>query len=97
MDVDITLELLPDARCRVTVGVEAQFEMEELPLTGGNLSFRLSSPSSEQLKFDVTGSVTLTEAGLDVLPYEVRTTLMIMNADMINDLIALQNLLNHQF
>lgn len=88
MDVDITLELLPDARCRVTVGVEAQFEMEELPLTSGNLSLRVSSPSSEQLKLDVTGSVTLTEAGLDVLPEEVRTTLMIMNADMINDLIA---------
>lgn len=92
MDVDITLELLPDARCRVTVGVEAQFEMEELPLTGGNLSFRVSSPSSEQLKFDATGSVTLTEAGLDMLTGEVRTTLMIMNADMINDLIALSEI-----
>jgi len=97
MDVDITLELLPDARCRVTVGVEAQFEMEELPLTGGNLSFRVSSPSSEQLKFDATGSVTLTEAGLDMLTGEVRTTLMIMHADMINDLIALSEIEGQSF
>ena len=89
MDVDITLELLPDARCHVTVWVEAQFEMEELPVTGGNLSLRVSSPSSERLKFDVTGSVTFTEAGLDMLPEEVRTTLMMMNAGMINNLIAL--------
>jgi len=85
MDVDITLELLPDARCRVTVDIVAQFEMEELPLTGGNLSLGVSSPSSERLKFDVTGSVTFTEAGLDMLTDEVRTILMIMNADMIND------------
>jgi len=92
MDVDITLELLPDARCRVTVDIVAQFEMEELPLTGGNLSLRVSSPSSEQLKFDVTGSVTLTEAGLDVFPAEVRTTLMTMNTDMINGLIALSGI-----
>lgn len=85
MDVDITLELLPDARCRVTVDIVAQFEMEELPLTGGNLSLGVSSPNSERLKFDVTGSVTFTEAGLDMLTDEVRTILMIMNADMIND------------
>jgi len=36
MDVDITLELLPDARCHATVEIEAQFEMEgweDLPIS----------------------------------------------------------------
>ncbi|MFQ6129261.1 MAG: hypothetical protein ACE5OT_00420 [Candidatus Hadarchaeaceae archaeon] len=88
MDVDIALELLPDARSHVTIDIVAQFEMEELLITDGNLSLRVSSPNSEQLKFDVTGSVTLTEAGLGELPEEARTMLTMMNADMINDLIA---------
>lgn len=89
MDLDITLELLPDARCHVTVGVEAQLEMEGLPITDGSLSLTVSSPSSEQLKFDVTGSLTLTQAGLDeFLSEEIRTMLIMINANMINDFIA---------
>ncbi len=92
MDVNITLELLPDARCHVTVVVEAQFEMEEPLITSGNLSLRISSPSSERLKFDVTGSATLTEAGLGELPEEAFVILTMMNASMINDLIALSGI-----
>ena len=89
MDLDVTLELLPDARCHVEVSIEAQMEMEELPITDGSLSLTVSSPSSEQLKFDVTGSLTLTQAGLDeFLSEEIRTMLIMINADMINDFIA---------
>jgi len=88
MDVDITLELLPDARAHITVDIEAQLKMEELPITGGSLGLRVSSPSSEQLKFDVTGSLTLIQAGLDELPEETRTILTAINADNINDFIA---------
>ncbi|TKJ26296.1 MAG: hypothetical protein CEE41_02355 [Hadesarchaea archaeon B3_Hades] len=88
MDVDITLELLPDARCHVTVGVEAQFEMEgwgDLPITNGSAGLEISSPNSGQLKFDVSGSVTFSESGLGVIPEEI----IIMNAEMINGLIVL--------
>ena len=88
MDVDITLELLPDARCHVTVGVEAQFEMEgwgDLPITNGSAGIEISSPNSGQLKFDVSGSVTFSESGLAVIPEEI----IMMNAEMINGLIVL--------
>jgi len=88
MEVDITLELLPDARAHITVDIEAQLKMEELPITGGSLGLRVSSPSSEQLKFNVTGSLTLTQAGLDGLPEETRTMLTAINAGLINDFIA---------
>jgi len=88
MDVDITLELLPDARCHVTVGVEAQFEMEgwgDIPITNGSAGLEISSPSSGQLKFDMSGSVTFSESGLAEIPEEIS----MMNAEMINGLIAL--------
>jgi len=88
MDVDITLELLPDARCHVTVGAEAQFEMEgwgDLPITNGSAGLDISSPKSGELKFDVSGSVTFSESGLDAIPEEIS----MMNADMINSLIVL--------
>jgi len=88
MDVDITLELLPDARCHVTVWAEAQFEMEgwgELPITNGSAGLEISSPNSGELKLDVSGSVTFTESGLAAIPEEITT----MNADMINGLIVL--------
>ena len=88
MDVDITLELLPDARCHVTVEIEAQFEMEgwgDLPITNGSASLEISSPSSGELKFDVSGSVTFSESGLDVIPEEIS----VMNAELINSFIAL--------
>ena len=88
MDVDITLELLPDARCHVTVWAEAQFEMEgwgDLPITNGSAGLEISSPSSGQLKFDVSGSVTFSESGLPMIPDEIS----MMNADMINGLIVL--------
>ncbi len=88
MDVDITLELLPDARCHVTVSAEAQFEMGEFPITSGSLNLRVSSPSLKQIKFDVTGNVTITEASLDMLPDEISVMLSMMNVDMINDSIA---------
>jgi len=88
MDVDITLELLSDARCHVTVGVEAQFEMEEwgdLPITNGSAGLEISSPSSGALEFDISGSVTLAGSGLAMIPEEIS----MMNAEMINSLIAL--------
>ncbi len=88
MDVDITLELLPDARCHVTVEVGAQFEMEgwgDLPITNGSAGLEISSPNSGQLKFDVSGSVTFSESGLAVIPEEI----IMMNAEMINGLIVL--------
>ena len=91
-NVDITLELLSDARCHVTVDVEAQFEMEgwgDLPITSGSLNLNVSSPSSGQLKLDVSGSVAFTEAGLDELPEEIRAMITTMNAEMINTYIAL--------
>ena len=88
MDVDITLELLPDARCHVTVGVEAQFEMEgwgDLPITNGSAGLEISSPNSGQLKFDMSGSVTFSESGVAEIPEEISA----MNAEMINGLIVL--------
>lgn len=89
MDADVTLELLPDARAHITADVVAQLELGELPITSGSLSIRVSSPNSEQLKLDVTVSVTFTEAGLDKLPEEVGSMLAVMNVDMINNSIAL--------
>jgi len=83
-DIDITLELLSDARCHVTVSVVTQFEMEELgnlPITNGNVNLEISSPSSGQLKFDATGSVTFTEAAL---AQEEFMMLNMMNVGMIN-------------
>jgi hypothetical protein len=88
MEVDITLELLSDARAYITVDIEAQLKMEELPITGGSLGLRVSSPRFEQLKFNVTGSLTLTHACLDGLPEETRTILTAINADNINDFIV---------
>ena len=90
-NVDITLELLPDARCHVTVNIEAQFEMEgwgDLPITSGSLSLDVSSPSSGRLKLDVSGSVTLSEAGVAEIPEEIT----MMNAEMINSYIALSGI-----
>jgi len=84
MNADITIELLPDARCHVTIEAEARFETGELPIADVNLNLRVSSPSSEKLKFDVTGSVTFTQAGLDILPEDAIAMLTTINADVIN-------------
>jgi len=90
-NVDITLELLPDARCHVTVNIEARFEMEgwgDLPITSGSLSLDVSSPSSGRLKLDVSGSATLSEAEVAEIPEEIT----MMNAEMINSYIALSGI-----
>jgi hypothetical protein len=86
MDLDITLELLPDARCHVTASAETQFEgMEwsELPITSGSVELEISSPNSGQLKLDVDASATLSGSLLAEIPDEIST----MNVEMINDLI----------
>lgn len=93
-DIKITLELLPDARCHVTVSIETQFEMEgwgDPPITSGSVSLGVSSPRSGQLKLDVNGGVTFSETGLAEIPDEMRMMLT-MNADMINSLIALEGI-----
>ncbi len=91
MDVDINLELLPDARCHVTVNVETQFEMEgwgDLPITNGSANLEISSSSSGQLKFDMSGSVTFSESGLDVIPEEI----IMMDVETINSFITLSEI-----
>lgn len=83
-DIDITLELLSDARCHVTISAVAQFEMEDLgniPITNGNVDLEISSPSSGQLTLDVTGSATFTETALDE---ETLMMLAMVNVDLIN-------------
>lgn len=82
--VNITMELLPDARSHVTANVDAKFKVGVLPITSGNLSFKVSSSGSRQLTFDVSGDATFTEAGLAELPEEDRTILSTINADIIN-------------
>jgi len=86
--VNITIELLPDARSHVTVNAEAQFKVGVIPITSGNLIIGMSSSGSRQLKFDVSGDATFTEAGLGELPEEARTILPTINADIINAYIA---------
>jgi len=88
MDLDITLELLPDARCHVTASAETQLEgmgWGALPITSGSLELDISSPSSGRLKLDLDASATLSESLLDQIPAEIST----MNVEMINDLIEL--------
>jgi len=87
MDLDITLELLPDARCHVTASAETQFEgmgWGELPITSGSVELEISSPSSGQLKLDVDASATLSESGIDEIPDDIST----MNTEMINNLLS---------
>ena len=84
MDVDITLELLPDARCHVTVSAETQLEsmgLSELPITSGSVELEISSPSSGHLKLDVDASATLSESELDEI-------ISLMNAETINNLLS---------
>ena len=95
MDVDITLELLPDARCHVTVSAETQFEsmgLSELPITSGSVELEISSPNSGQLKLDVDASVTLSESGLAGIG-EIST----LNAEMINSVIELLGIEGQSF
>jgi hypothetical protein len=87
--VNITVELLPDGRGHVTGTADAQFNVGVLPITSGNLSLKVSSPGSRQLVFDVSGNATFTEEGLAELPEEARTMLSTINADIINNYIAL--------
>ena len=63
--------------------------MEVLPISSGNLSLEVSSPSSSQLTFGLSADATFTEEGLAELPEEARTMLSIINADSINSIIAL--------
>jgi hypothetical protein len=60
-----------------------------LPITSGNLSLRVSSPGPRQLMFDVSGDATFTEEELAELPEEARTMLSTVNADTLNNYIAL--------
>ena len=93
-DIDITLQLLPDARCHVTVGIETQFEMEgwgDPLITNGSASLEVDSPSFGKLKFDISGSVTFSETGLAEMSEEI-SMLTTMNVDMINSLIALEGI-----
>jgi hypothetical protein len=83
-NVNITLALLPDARCHAMAVIEAQFEIGPLPITIGDLSLHVSSPSPGKLNLDVSGGATFTVAGLYELPEEARIMLTTMNADMIN-------------
>lgn len=86
MDLDITLELLPDARCHVTASAETQLESmgwSELPITSGSVELEISSPNSGQLKLDVDASATLSGSLLAEIPDEIST----MNTEMINELI----------
>jgi hypothetical protein len=62
--VNITIELLPDARSHVTANADARFKVGVLPISSGNLSLRISSSGSRQLIFDVRGDATFTEAGV---------------------------------
>jgi hypothetical protein len=87
--VNITMELLPDARNHVTVSVYAQVNVGVLPITSGNLSINLSSPGDNQVVFDVGGDATFTEEGLAELPEGARTMLSTINADTLNNYIAL--------
>jgi hypothetical protein len=86
--INITMELLPDARSHVTANVEARFKVGVLPITSGNLSISVSSSGSRQLQFNVSGDVTFTEERLAELPEEERTILSTINADIINAYIA---------
>jgi len=82
------MELLPDARSHVTANAEARFKVGVLPITSGNLIIGMYSSGSRQLKFEVSGDATFTEAGLAELPEEARTILPTINADIINAYIA---------
>lgn len=84
MDLDITLELLPDARCHVTASAETQLESigwGELPITSGSVELEISSPSPGQLKLDVDASATLSESELDEI-------ISMIDAEMIDNLIS---------
>ena len=83
-NLDITLELLPDARCHVTASAETQFEgmgWGELPITSGSLELDISSPSSGQLKLDLDASATLSESELAVI-------ISMIDAEMIDNLLS---------
>ncbi len=84
MDLDITLELLPDARCHVTASAETQFEgmgLSELPITSGSVELEIYSPSSGQLKLDVDASATLSESELDEI-------ISMIDAEVIDNLLS---------
>lgn len=83
-DLDITLELLPDARCHVTASAETQLESigwGELPITSGSVELEISSPSPGQLKLDVDASATLSESELDEI-------ISMIDAEMIDNLLS---------
>ncbi len=87
MDVDISLELLPDARCHVMASAETQLEnmgLGELPITSGSLGLNISSPSSGRLKLDVDASATLSGSLLAQITDYINT----VNAEMINSFIG---------
>lgn len=91
MDLDITLEPLPDARCHVTASAETQLESigwGELPITSGSVELEISSPSPGQLKLDVDASATLSESLLAEIPDEIST----MDTEMINSFIELSGI-----
>lgn len=84
MDLDITLELLPDARCHVTANAETQLESMgwgELPITSGSVELEISSPSSGKLKLDVDASATLSGSELAVI-------ISMIDAEMIDNLLS---------
>lgn len=83
LEMNITLELLPDARCHVTVNIETQFESEgwgDPIITSASAILKISSPSYGQLKFDASGSVTLSPDLAAEMPPEIS----MMSAEMLN-------------
>jgi hypothetical protein len=91
LEMGITLELLPDARCHVTVNIETQFESEgwgDPLITSGSASLDITSPSYGELKFDGSASVTFSEEGVAKVPEEFS----MMSAEMINSLIVLEGI-----
>jgi len=81
--LDLRVEMLPDARCHITVILNTTTEginLGYVPITGGNMDLNVSKTGASEVTIDLEGDVTLTEAGFNSLPQEVTQ----LNAGAIN-------------
>ncbi|MEM2874969.1 MAG: hypothetical protein QW567_02990 [Candidatus Hadarchaeales archaeon] len=86
-NINIDMEMLPDARCHITATLDAIMEGRDwsgFPITGAKLDLDISRSGEERVTTNLEGEIRFTETALDTLPQD----LLQLNAEAINLMIS---------
>lgn len=90
-NLDVGIEMLPDARCHVTATFEAsaeEIDLSNFPVSGANLNLNISRSGVEKITAELRGAIHVTEDAFNTLPQE----LLKLTAENLNILISVSGI-----